>query len=200
MGKQTFTLLEDPFSALNQDTPSNNSSTTGLASTGKEIFINSTTNTVRNSIADLYNNFMMTKTHSQGTYGVYKALVESMTSGSIRYIAAIVAHDSFNPLGTVLPLRDLQWISFQTRTTTNPRLEFAGLPLKEQAYVVKRNNSLWDKIKLASELDEKYVYIPDHLPLSVHILRLKESDSFAPEGSVISALELFQTIIVLEQV
>lgn len=194
MSSQKFTLLEDPFSILN---PNKNSSTPNAP---VNLLSTSTIDAVRSAIAEVYEGFILTKTQNSGVFGIYKAVIQSLTSGDIKYVAAIVFNDTHSPLGTMLPIEECKWISFQTRTTTNPRLEFAGFPLKEQQYAIKRSNSiLWDKIKLATENDNKFIYIPDHLPLTVEVLKLKESDTFSPEGTVISAMELYQTIIILEQ-
>ena len=195
MSKPKFTLLEDPFSAMSGLPQASVKTQSGKV---KEGFFSDSVDSVREAIADLYEGFLMTKTQSQGVYGIYKAFVNSLTSGDVKYICCIVPNDAKNPLGTMMPLASLPWINFQARTTTNPRLEFAGFPLKPQEYVPKRNTVLWDKIKVANEGEDKMVYIPDHLPLVVTILVLKESDNFAPEGTVISALELYQTILQLE--
>jgi hypothetical protein len=42
------------------------------------------------------------------------------------------------------------------------------------------------------------VYNTSNLPLKVEILKLNEDDTFSEEGSIMSALEVFQTIITLE--
>jgi hypothetical protein len=162
-------------------------------------FADSDIKSVRAAISLLYNGFIMTKTQSQDGWGIYKALIDSMTgSNTTKYICAIVPNDKFTPLGSQVPLAALPWLSFQARTTKDHRVEFAGMPLKEQTYGITRNTILFDKIKLASEFPDKWVYVPDHLPLSVTIILSKEDESFAAEGTVVSALELFQTIINLE--
>jgi hypothetical protein len=162
-------------------------------------FADSDIRAVRGAIAELYSGFKMTKTQTHETWGVYKALIDSMTgSNTTKYICAIVPNDRLVPLGSQIPLRDLPWISFQARTTANPRLEFAGFPMKEQQYAVRRNTILFDKIKLAHEYENKWVYVPDHLPLTVDVMLTKPDENFAPEGTVVSALELFQTVINLE--
>jgi hypothetical protein len=193
MSSKKFTLLEDPFSILSPNKSQSPSAPVNLLAT-------STIDAVRAAISEIYEGFILTKTQNSGSFGIYKAAIQSLTSGDTKYIAAIVFNDTHSPLGTMCPIEDLKWVSFQTRTTTNPRVEFSGFPLKEQQYAIKRSNSiLWDKIKLATENDNKFIYIPDHLPLTVEILKLKESDTFANEGTVISAIELYQTVLILEQ-
>ena len=162
-------------------------------------FADSDIKAVRAAIATLYQGIVMTKTQAQEGWGIYKALIDSMSgSNTTKYICAIVPNDKMTPLGSQVTLAQLPWLNFQARTTKDPRIEFAGMPLKEQTYAITRNTILFDKIKLASEFEDKWVYVPDHLPLSVTVLLTKEDESFAPEGTVVSALELFQTILNLE--
>jgi len=198
MSPPKFTLLDDPFSVLSGQPQASSSAKTANPANPNAGFFNNSVDSVREAISELYEGFLMTKTQSQGPYGVYKAYVNSLTSGDAKYICCIVPNDTVNPLGTMQPLSKCKWINFQARTTTNPRVEFAGFPLKPQEYVPKRNTLLWDKIKVANETESQVVYVPDHLPLVVTIFILKESDNFAPEGTVISSLELFQTMIQLE--
>ena len=162
-------------------------------------FADSDIRAVRGAIAELYSGFKMTKTQAHETWGVYKALIDSMTgSNTTKYICAIVPKDRLVPLGSQIPLAELPWMSFQARTTASPRLEFAGFPMKEQQYAVRRNTILFDKIKVAHEYENKWVYVPDHLPLTVDVMLTKADENFAQEGTVVSALELFQTVINLE--
>ena len=63
---------------------------------------------------------------------------------------------------------------------------------------MRRNTILFDKIKVAHEYENKWVYVPDHLPLTVDVMLTKADENFAQEGTVVSALELFQTVINLE--
>jgi|LauGreDrversion4_2_1035121.scaffolds.fasta_scaffold174236_3 hypothetical protein len=162
-------------------------------------FNNLSINNVRKAFSQLYDGFVMTKTQNNGPWGIYKALVASLTEGAPKYLAVIVPNDIATPLGSQVYLADLPWISLQTRTTKSAKSEFGGLPIKEQGYQITRNNILFDRIKQAHEDDDKFVYIPDHLPLVIEVLKLKADENFATEASVISALELFQTIVTLDQ-
>ena len=94
-------------------------------------FTSSNPASVRNAIAQLYDGFVMTKTQNHGSWGIYKALVDSLTGGESKFLVAIVPNDSMNPLGMQAHISDLPWHSFQTRTTKNVKLEFGGLPSEE---------------------------------------------------------------------
>jgi hypothetical protein len=196
--KPQWVILDDSVLQDNPSNPSNSNLQNPLLMSSKMSGTNSIS--VRNAISDLYDGFIMTKTHDVQGYGIYKAVVDSMSGNdSIKYVVAIVPSDSDVYIGSQIYLSTLPWVSFQTRVTTKPKHEFSGFTLHPQKYSIKRDSILMDKIKIASEQDTKHIYIPDHLPLRIEILIQKEGESFAQEGIVVSALELFQTVLVLEE-
>jgi hypothetical protein len=156
---------------------------------------------IRKSISDLYQGFIMTKTHFVDGYGIYKAVVQSMSGNDyIKYLVAIVPNDYQVQVGMPIYLSSLPWICFQTRRTKQPKKEFAGLDLQPQTYGIQKiEGPLMDRISLAAEQDTKHIYIPNHLPLRIEILIMKEGESFASDSLLISALELFQTILIFEE-
>jgi len=156
---------------------------------------------IRNAIRDLYSNIIMTKTHDVPTHNlsVYKAVVEPLTSGpDVKYIVAIAPNTSFNiDIGTQVKLSEIDWINFQTRSTMNPEKEFNDLFLQPQRYQVPQDNILHDRIKCVNELDTKWIYNSQNIPIQIEVLIQKENENFAQEGTIIGALELFQTILTL---
>jgi hypothetical protein len=157
---------------------------------------------IRKAFNDLYKGVVMTKTNDwnqepYGIYGIYKARLASYTMGDNNIIIAIVPNDEL-PLGTRKLIDSLQWISFQTRTMTNVKKDLNGFNLPIQNYMIKGENILNDRIKVVKETSTKYIYNTTNLPLKVEILKLNEDDTFSEEGTIISALEVFQTVITLE--
>lgn len=156
---------------------------------------------IRNAIRDLYSNIIMTKTHDVLTHNlsVYKAVVEPLTSGpDVKYIVAIAPNTSFKiDIGTQVKLSEIDWINFQTRSTMNPEKEFNDLFLQPQRYQVPQDNILHDRIKCVNELDTKWIYNSQNIPIQIEVLIQKENENFAQEGTIIGALELFQTILTL---
>ena len=157
---------------------------------------------VRKAIADVYNGVIMTKTNQwekepYGTYGIYKARLNSYTSSDSNIIIAIVP-DDVNPLGTNKLIDSLEWVSFQTREMTNSKKDLNGFNLSFQNYMIKNDSILHDRIKCVSETPTKYIYRSENLPLKVELLKLKEDSQFASEGTVWSALEVFSSIISFE--
>ena len=157
---------------------------------------------VRKAVADIYNGVIMTKTNQwekepYGTYGIYKARLNSYTSSDSNIIIAIVP-DDVNPLGTNKLIDSLEWVSFQTREMKNSKKDLNGFNLSFQNYMIKNDNILHDKIKCVSETPTKYIYRAENLPLKVELLKLKENSQFASEGTIWSALEVFSTIVSFE--
>jgi hypothetical protein len=157
---------------------------------------------VRKAFADVYNGVIMTKTNQwekepYGTYGIYKARLNSYTSSDNNIIIAIV-EDDVNPLGTNKLIDSLPWVSFQTREMTNSKKDLNGFSLTFQNYMIKNDCSLHDKIRLISETPTKYIYRAENLPLKVELLKLREDSQFSSEGTIWSALEVFSTLVSFE--
>jgi hypothetical protein len=157
---------------------------------------------VRKAVADVYNGVIMTKTNQwekepYGTYGIYKARLNSYTSTDNNIIIAIV-EDDMNPLGTNKLIDSLPWVSFQTREMTNSKKDLNGFTLSFQNYMIKNESILHDKIKLVNETHTKYIYRADNLPLKVEILKLRDDSQFSSEGTIWSALEVYSTIVSFE--
>ena len=89
----------------------------------------------------------------------------------------------------------MKWVSFQTRTTTNILREFGNIELRPQSYYITSDNNISDVVNLVDEKHSHFLYIPDNLPLKIEVLKLKNDDSFANKGTVMSALELYQTVL-----
>lgn len=158
---------------------------------------------VRKAFADVYNGVIMKKTNSwqkepYGTYGVYKARLNSYTSSDSNIIIAIV-EDDVNPLGTNKLIDSLPWVSFQTREMTDSKKDLNGFTnIPYQNYMIKNDSILHDKIKLKSETPTKCIYRAENLPLKVELLKLRDDSQFSREGTIWSALEVFSTVVSFE--
>jgi len=157
---------------------------------------------IRKAFNELYKGVIMTKTNEYnqepyGIYGIYKARLNSYTMGDNNIIIAIVPDDDL-PLGTRKLIDSLEWISFQTRVMTNVKKDLNGFVLPMQNYMIKGDSILNDRIKAVKETNTKMIYSTSNLPLKVEILKINENDTFSEEGSIISALEVFQTVVTIE--
>lgn len=188
MSKPQFTIIDDSVLA---DAPQTTTNSLLVSSPDK----------IREAVAELFDSFILTKTHQHQTFGIYKAAVDSMSGHDQKFLVAIVPNDVRVPVGSSVYLKGLPWLSFQTRSTDNPNVEFAGFRLKPQPYkaLIRKGSILYDKIKIGAELPDKHIYVPDHLPLSVEILLKRPEEYFAQEAYVVSAINMFRTSIILEQ-
>jgi hypothetical protein len=157
---------------------------------------------VRKAFCEVYNGVVMTKTNQwekepYGSYGIYKARLNSYTSSDSNIIIAIV-EDDMNPLGTNKLIDSLEWVSFQTREMTNSKKDLNGFSLQYQNYMIKNESILHDRIRLKSETPTKYIYRAENLPLKVEILKLRDDSQFSSEGTIWSALEVYSTVVSFE--
>jgi len=184
-----FTIIDE--SALSSSSPT---------TTVQELKAGGTVQEVRDAIAELFEGFIMTKTHQHQSFGIYKASVDSLSGNSQKYIAAIVPNDTKVPVGASVYLKGRPWISFQSRSTDQPLQEFAGFSLKPQMYssMIAKGSPLYDKIKLAAEFETKHIYVPDHLPLNVEMILRQPDQTFATEAFLVSAINQFQTNVILD--
>ena len=154
---------------------------------------------LRDYVSDLYAGALMMKTHQYGAMSVYKCPVENLTGGDIKYVVAIVPNHEYVPLGSFHTLKSLPWVSFQTRTTTDPMSEFGPNRPSAIFYTIPSNNNnpLFDKINLVLEQGDRLVYMPDTMPCKIELLRRKENTVTAAKSSLLSALESFRCILTL---
>ena len=200
MSNPLYTIIDDGALSVTTSTPNSNIGVKTPVSKVNSNIKNRTGNIVdvRNAIAELFDGFIMTKTQQFQSFGIYKASVESQSGNEQKYIVVIIPNDQQYIVGSNFYLKDLNWINFQSRSTDDTLNELSNYNLKPQQYSIKKENILFDKIKLGGELETKHIYIPDNLPITVELLLKKSDQTFAQEGTVISAIQLFQTVISLD--
>jgi hypothetical protein len=156
---------------------------------------------LRNAISDVYRNCIMVKTHIVAGYSVFKCPVEGMTAGIFKYIVAVVPSYDHVPLGGQHHLGSLPWISFQTRQTDTPALEFGEVRPQATIYSVPYDNKspVFEIINMMLEEPTKFIYLGQHLPIKVELLKKKEGDVAASKASLMSALEAFRTVVTFTQ-
>ena len=161
---------------------------------------------IRQAVSDLFEGVVMTKTHnytpnpSDPTYviGIYKARIETLTTGAEKFIVAFVNKDKV-PLGSQRLLSSLKWSNFQTRETTNMKREFNQMQLEPQLYKRPNVSLLNDIINYYKTTSSSYLYKCNNLPLRVELIPTKKDEAFAERGTVATALDLFSTSITIEE-
>jgi hypothetical protein len=168
-----------------------------IQSQTNKIKIDDNKSIVRSKINKIYDGFVMIKVGQHQSYGIWKALVDGLTMGNNRFIVAIVPNDR-ESIKTQKYLSSLNWVSFQTRETKNILKEFNYIKVNPQSYRIGPDNNITDKVTLTSETENSFIYTPDTFPATIEVLRLKDSDNFATKGTVTATLELYQTIITID--
>lgn len=145
---------------------------------------------------EYYGNPKMTKTENKGIYSIYMCKIPSLLLVNMhKYIIAMVEQDVYMK-GTVRPLGDLQWIVFQTR----------DLPVKydvsTQSYMPKRMLPYSSRIELRQRTNESCVYTSVEYPIEITLLYNDEESmyNYPEKGTIASALETFQTVVVFANV
>lgn len=139
---------------------------------------------------DYFNNPTMKKYRNQGNYSLYGCKIYSLLSKESKYLIVITNIDN-NSLGTVEELNTIKWISLQTRTMTEQ------LNVNVHGYSAVSDGPLKAMIHRTKISKETSTYSCHDLPIIVTLLHTEKKDShvYQPKGTVIAAIETFETII-----
>ena len=141
---------------------------------------------------EYFNHPMMVKIKNVSELSVYMTKTYCLLTNECRYIIAFVNQDH-NPVGTKKELKTLSWVSLQTRTLGDKH----NLPSHD--YRPRAIGSLNKKIVRIEKTSEASTYRCEGLPVTITLLHTKnDTDSeYQQYGTLISALETYQTIITM---
>lgn len=143
------------------------------------------------AFTNFYNNPTMTKTKDVENYSVYMTKTYCLLSRECRYLVAMVEKDT-NDIGIGEELKSLRWASFQTRTLSD------NYQLKSHSYNPHSKGPLNCVINRISTTDRSSTYDCPDFPIKVTLLYTKDHQhEYQPKGTVIAALETYQTIITI---
>lgn len=127
---------------------------------------------------------------SSGTpiYSMYACKLHCLLNRQCRYIIVIIKYDDLN-IGFQCRFAFMNWISFQTRTLD------ANYQIQSHHYQPTKNTPLMKKIKQINQTTEAIEYSCEDLPIVISLLTTNEQPSYQQEGSLVAALETFQTVI-----
>ena len=138
---------------------------------------------------EYFGNLSMTKIKTVGKYSMYAAKIHCLLGIESRYVVAFIDEDKL-PLGNVDSFSNLKWLNLQTRTLA----DIHNIP--PQTYRPRRLPSLMKKIEMVSRTPTEYVYRCDDYPIQITMIPKKGSDlEYQPKGTIVTALETFQTIV-----
>lgn len=140
--------------------------------------------------SDYFSNPVVTKIKNVHTYSVYMTRIHSMIGKDYRYLVLFLHHDN-DPNGSQKNMAECEWISLQTRTLEDIH------NLKHHSYEVKSTPTLSKKIQVTSRNEQHSTYRCDDYPITVTLLHTRKNNKYQyqPIGTLISAIETFQTII-----
>lgn len=158
---------------------------------------------IYNSVSNYYDNFTMTKTANIDNFSVYKAIVECLLCDGVRFIVAIVKNNNnhVSPIGSTEQLSTLKWVSFQTRFAPDDNGEFSNYNITPQPHNYPDDNDVLNETIMKNynvSDDGKNTYNCNTLPLIVEILKSKEDENISDNGTILGALQLYSTVLILK--
>ena len=147
-------------------------------------------NNIYEAFTEYFGNPVLTKIKNVDNYSVYMTRIHSMLGNSFRYLILFVERD-VDMFKTTKNMIDIEWISLQTRTLEDWH------DLKQHTYNVRNMPPLTQKITIKTHNEKQSTYDAESFPLVITLLHTRKNNSFQyqPSGTIVSALETFQTII-----
>lgn len=141
--------------------------------------------------ATYFNNPIMEKTKDNNNHSFYMCKTYCLLSTMCRYIIAIIPINK-EPIGTQRKLNTLPWVCIQTRTLPNQ------YNVSNHSYNASTKSSLNIQIERIKITEESSIYKCDQLPISITLLHTNKNTpmSYQNKGTIIAALETYETIIV----
>ena len=134
---------------------------------------------------------IMTKIKDNEKFSTYATKLYCLLSKECRYLIAIV-YRTVNVIGTQIRLSDIEWVSFQTRTLRESYL------CNSHSFIVNSSHEFSRSVIERKEVTkESSSYEALNLPIIITLLHTpkKTADSYQKRGTVMLALETFETVI-----
>lgn len=149
-----------------------------------------TKNYVYEAFSDYYQNPLVTKIKDVGSYSMYMTKIHSMLGNAFRYLILFVEKDT-NPIKFKKQMRECDWISLQARTLEDHH------DLPYHSYDIRKTPALDQKIHIKTQDEKQSTYETDAFPITVTLLHTRKNHKYQyqPTGTIVSAIETFQTII-----
>ena len=147
-------------------------------------------NHIYESFVKYYNNPILTKIKNVHTYSMYICKIYSLLGNAFRYLILFMAKDS-HPIGFEKDMSTCEWDILQTRTLEEQH------ELKSHRYKVINSPPLNQKINVIDRTTKLTTYKAEKFPLKISLLHTRKNHTYQyhPTGTILSALETFQTII-----
>jgi len=146
-------------------------------------------------INSYYDSPSFQKIKNNENYSIYVCKISSLLLHDKLYLIAMCPIDN-NPLNTIVPLLDLNWICFQARSLNSE--EYDNMDIMTHTYEIKKSLSYLLNVKKKNATKEysTYVFEKNEYPIDIILLHTHENEFEYPStGNFISCLETFQTIL-----
>lgn len=151
-------------------------------------------NKVFESFVEYFNNPLMVKIKNVSNFSMYCVKIYAMLGNAYRYLIVLTERD-FEEIGFKKHLKDIEWVSLQTRTLQEKHI------VPTHSYQNNLKPPLNDKIIVQTRTEDSSTYKSENLPLVITLLNTRKNNKhqYSPSGTIVSALETFQTIINFEE-
>lgn len=147
---------------------------------------------IRKNISEYFGSLYMTKCKEMQGYSIYYAKIGCMLCIDNQYVVLTVPNDNYR-IGTMLPISDLPWNTFQTRTIKKLPI---NIKLTAQTPTKKINDMLNSNISVMEKLNDRFIYYCDEYPILVELLSNGTDDiSYSDKGKVLTAIETYNCVI-----
>jgi hypothetical protein len=136
----------------------------------------------------------MTKIKNTNPFSMYACKIYSLLSNQYKYIIAFVAMDDI-PIGSEVALSRLRWVNLQTRSLAE------NMKCNTHSYTPTYDTPLNKTIRRVHIDTKSSHYSCAALPyISIDLLHgnKKDRNSYQNEGTLIAALETYETIVALK--
>jgi hypothetical protein len=150
-----------------------------------------------NNLYELIDNYfespVLQKTQNKNNSSIYMCKIKTLlASPEQRYLIATTSLDK-NPIGIQIPLYNISWKSFQTRS-----LPILDIKLPQHNYSPKNNQDYMIKVSVINRYEDHTDYNIDGYKSIVTLLhKNKNLYEYPPNGNLAACLETYKTIIIL---
>lgn len=140
-----------------------------------------------------FNNPVLTKIKNVSTFSVYMTKTYCLLNKECRYIVVFIQEDGMR-LGNQDRLDNMRWVSLQTRTLEDNH------DLEPHGYVAEAKGELMAPITRIKITHDASTYSCEQFPITVTLLNVKKAaNSYQDRGTIVAALETWETIICVKQ-
>ena len=147
-------------------------------------------NNVYDAFSNYYNNPSLTKIKNVENYSMYICKIHALLGNAFRYLIVFIDQDT-EAIGNKKFLKECEWVSLQTRTFEDNH------KVSVHKYKVKNIFPFNQKINVKSRSENESTYESEIFSLTITLLHTRKDSmyQYQPVGTIISALETFQTVI-----